>query len=262
MNSINCSSSAGRTNSLALSGASSIVSLPSTSGRRAYGELCVERMCPMRLHTARHVMARAAGKRTATTVSSSLVAVLKDEIKYERESYRRDEFLTQGPPCNFELQDAKGTAAFLLTKQFKDEEITVRVNLDQGDESEEGEDAAELFGGGDDDEDEEEAPVDFMVTIERDGTDVLVFECESNGEYLTIKRVAMHNLLEEEGGVPPYRGPAFNDLDDTLQQAFVDFLEERGVNAVLGWYIRTYMADKTALEYQQWLARVRDFVGQ
>ncbi len=31
-----------------------------------------------------------------------------------------------------------------------------------------------------------------------------------------------------------YTGPAFEQLDDTLQQAFLDYLEERGITAELG----------------------------
>ncbi len=54
----------------------------------------------------------------------------------------------------------------------------------------------------------------------------------------------------------------FSELDDTLQQAFLDYLEERGVTAELGGYLRLLYIDKMAVEYQSWLSRVKDFVGK
>lgn len=52
----------------------------------------------------------------------------------------------------------------------------------------------------------------------------------------------------------------FEELDDTLQQAFLDYLEERGVTAELGGYLRLLTLDKMTLEYQAWLGRVKDFL--
>lgn len=52
-----------------------------------------------------------------SAVSSSLVSVLKDELKYERENYRKDEALLQdGPPSGFELENTPGRKAFYLLK--------------------------------------------------------------------------------------------------------------------------------------------------
>lgn len=60
---------------------------------------------------------------------------------------------------------------------------------------------------------------------------------------------------------PRYTGPVFQELDDTLQQAFIDYLEERGVTAELGEFLRLYALDKMAVEYQGWLGKVKDFVS-
>ncbi|KAG2452173.1 hypothetical protein HYH02_003205 [Chlamydomonas schloesseri] len=197
------------------------------------------------------------------SVAASLVAVLKDEIKYERESYRKEELILSGPPGEFELQDEPGTSAFLLAKKFGKEEIIVRVNLDAQPDYDEDEDEMDEY----EDEEAQSRPVEFVVNIAKPGSwgdeQVLVFECESDGEYLTIHSVSLDNMDgDEEFGAPGYKGPAFQDLDDTLQQAFVDYLEERGVNAYLGEYIRIYLEDKARLEYQSWLGRMRDFIGK
>ncbi|KXZ48015.1 hypothetical protein GPECTOR_31g379 [Gonium pectorale] len=143
---------------------------------------------------------------------------------------------------------------FVLGKRFGNENIVVRVSIDnQPDfDEEEGEEY--------EDEDEEGLPVEFQVNITKeDEEEVLVFECESDGEYLVINRVALDSLDDDEPGMS-YKGPVFENLDDTLQQAFVDFLEERGINSYLGEYIRVYLADKATLEYQQWLGRMRSFI--
>lgn len=235
----------------------SACSMPSTSGR----PLSWHSKTPDANHTCNRSDARnivcADGKRNASSVSNSLVAVLKDEIKYERESYRRSELIIGDPPNDFLLQDTRNSNCFVLAKGFGNEEIIVRVDLDaqasveEDEEDEEGEE-----------EDEEGLPVEFQVTITKGGDDTLLFDCESDGEYLTITRVALENIFEEDDSPPAYKGPIFQDLDDTLQQAFVDFLEERGVNAHLGEFIRVYVEDKATLEYQQWLIRVRDFIGR
>ncbi len=52
----------------------------------------------------------------------------------------------------------------------------------------------------------------------------------------------------------------FTELDDKLQTAFIDYLEERGVNAELGRYIVDYAEDKEQREYMKWLEGVKNFV--
>ncbi|PNW84215.1 hypothetical protein CHLRE_04g225600v5 [Chlamydomonas reinhardtii] len=227
----------------------------STSGRAATWPA---RQCARRGRCS--IIAAASGDKHS--VAASLVAVLKDEIKYERESYRKEELILSGPPGEFELSDEPGTSAFLLAKKFGKEEIIVRVNIDAQPDYDEDEDEMDEY----EDEEAQSRPVDFVVNIAKPswGDDqVVVFECESDGEYLTIHSVSIESMDgDEEFSAPAYKGPAFQDLDDTLQQAFVDYLEERGVNAYLGEYIRVYLEDKARLEYQAWLGRMRDFIGK
>ena len=45
-----------------------------------------------------------------------------------------------------------------------------------------------------------------------------------------------------------------------MLQAFVDYLEERGVTAELGEYIRLLVQDKSSNEYQAWLQKVNNFI--
>jgi complement component 1 Q subcomponent-binding protein len=56
------------------------------------------------------------------------------------------------------------------------------------------------------------------------------------------------------------RSQVFSQLDDKLQQAFVDYLAERGITAELGRYIIEYSADKEQREYMHWLEGVHTFL--
>ncbi len=150
---------------------------------------------------------------------------------------------------------------------------------------------AEQSEGGEEEDDQEELPpVSFRVQVVKDAG-LLTFQCLSNGQYVTITDLALQS--EEDGGAGPqqqqrgrrtraaddeeeeeeeegedseegsdqYVGPPFEELDDTLQQAFLDYLEERGVTAELGRYLQKLLADKAATEYQAWLQRMRDFIA-
>jgi complement component 1 Q subcomponent-binding protein len=132
-------------------------------------------------------------------------------------------------------------------------------DIELGEDGEDGEDA-----------DEDAVPVKFRVSISK-GTSALIFECESDGEYVGINHIAQEPGVpgdgaeeageDEDDGTQVYSGPVFEELDDTLQQAFLDYLEERGITSELGAYLRIMSVDKMAQEYQAWLSRVKDFVS-
>jgi hypothetical protein len=52
----------------------------------------------------------------------------------------------------------------------------------------------------------------------------------------------------------------FTELDEQLRTAFVDYLEERGVNAELGGFVLAYAEDKEQREYMHWLKGVQSFL--
>jgi hypothetical protein len=54
----------------------------------------------------------------------------------------------------------------------------------------------------------------------------------------------------------------FAELDETLQAAFLDYLEERGVTPALGAYLVELVADKLEVEYMNWLGRMSRFVSR
>ena len=52
----------------------------------------------------------------------------------------------------------------------------------------------------------------------------------------------------------------FSELDPRLQEAFTDYLEERGVNAELGQFAMDFSEDKEQREYMNWLKAVQKFL--
>lgn len=52
----------------------------------------------------------------------------------------------------------------------------------------------------------------------------------------------------------------FSELDPKLQQAFTDYLEERGVNADLGRFVMDFAEDKEQRDYMHWLQGVKEFL--
>jgi len=196
--------------------------------------------------------------RKRTPVMEGLCTVLKDELKVEKERYRTPDAVLEGPPTGYELEDRPQSNVLLLTRAYGDEEIYVEVDLDhqkQDDEDEEG-----MY---EDEEDElnELPPVTFLVNVVK-GDRVLGFSCETQGENIVITHVSLNDSgADDEEEFMPYTGPVFTELDDTLQQAFTDYLEERGITAEFGNYLIELVHDKLEVEYMSWLTRVQDFIS-
>ena len=83
----------------------------------------------------------------------------------------------------------------------------------------------------DEDEDDDEdgyasTPVVFAVTVSKGDTS-LGFKCVAGDDVVRVTHVELDDSGEGDQFVP-YTGPVFDELDETLQQAFVDYLDERG----------------------------------
>lgn len=57
-----------------------------------------------------------------------------------------------------------------------------------------------------------------------------------------------------------YRGPDFDDLDMAVQNAFYNYLDDRGINDDFSARIAEFCEAKEQTEYTRWLKNVRDFV--
>ena len=53
----------------------------------------------------------------------------------------------------------------------------------------------------------------------------------------------------------------YSELDEKMQKAFTDYLEERGVDAELGEYLLQAADSKEQKEYLRWLKGIKGFLG-
>jgi hypothetical protein len=187
-------------------------------------------------------------------IGAPLAEALEVEIEHERTNYKQPEELSGGPPAPFTLTESKGDTLMTLTRSYGSETISVDVMVnDQPDEepfeNEEGEMDVDVS-------------VEFVVSCSKGKGQDLVFECKSDGSYLDI----LHVALEEDGDDDDvddafYTGPDFEELDESLQDSFLSFLEERGITPELGEWLMHLVHDKEQREYMYWLEKVKHFVS-
>ncbi len=123
-------------------------------------------------------------------------------------------------------------------------------------------------------EGEEEEPVlsygiNFSATITKDNGDKLVFDCVASEQlqvdavqYVSAKdaKKAGDSAADVDGAL--YGGPVFNHLDETLQNSFLDYLEDRLVDDDLSFFVLSYARHKEQKEYVNWLNKVLEFADK
>ena len=229
---------------------------------------------------------------SSSSESARLSAILRAEIKHEAESYEQSETAKGGPPDGWTLSEREGDCDVYLSKEFgEDEEILVHFSAsDDPMETEYGRDddngVGDVIDEGLGDEDIEE---EFSVTVSKTGSGKqLEFFCVTDGELIEIQHVQYEGfewnegggggeggtgggdddaegegiLFDEEFDDNNYPGPHFEDLDKGVQDAFLSYLEERGINAALADYIVEKRIDKEQKEYTSWLEKVADFLKE
>ena len=181
---------------------------------------------------------------------------------------------------------APGQARFSAVKRFGAQEV--RLDLDctpmpadeeeEGGEGDEGDEAGE--GGapskakehdeeGEDGDDE--APPDgyrMLATIKEAGKATTMQVGCFLGSHLRVHRVTLFPAGKEPppdvvfGGfdeLPLYAGPNFDELDQAVQNAFYEYLADRGVDDALAERLADFAQAKEQSEYVAWLSAARDF---
>ena len=59
-----------------------------------------------------------------------------------------------------------------------------------------------------------------------------------------------------------YEGPNFEDLEENLQEAFFEYLHERGITYDFARYLFNFAIDKEQREYMNWLKDIKSFVSK
>merc|ERR1712151_1238328 len=119
-------------------------------------------------------------------------------------------------------------------------------------------------GEADGEEGFDQEATDFSVTVESKskGSGLAFFCSTQTGEdhRYVIGNVKTFASAEEKDSMSGYNGPEFEDLDDTLQEAFDEYLAEVGMSGEICDFIDATALDKEQREYVQWLKKAQSFL--
>ena len=191
--------------------------------------------------------------------------IIKTEQQMEKEQYEQmttiKKFLDTAPQWKF--TDKDGEVTLKLSRSMEDKDVIVEWQLaspfgnDMGDLNEEGAEA----------QDEEDIPMestDFTITIQdKSGEKGLMYYCQTaagEGHRYMIGNVRSFASAAERDSDASYNGPDFEDLDDTLQESFDEFLAEAGISDEVCDFVDATAVDKEQREYMRWLKNVDSFI--
>ncbi|KAI9207087.1 mitochondrial glycoprotein [Polychytrium aggregatum] len=204
-------------------------------------------------------------------VDRDLSQKLKEELKFETENTETlpdwlKEFQNRG---TFKIEDKPGDREVTLVRHFGNEKISIVFSTDAL--------TADNFI---DQELEEESseepgyPVQLTVLIEKkSGNDdhgaLQLAATVQDGAFFidNISFFESSSLAADTSAEADwqrrgkYSGPVFADLDETLQDTFLKFLEERGFDPVLAEFIPSFVEYKEQKEYINWLHQISGFVS-
>ncbi|KDE03009.1 hypothetical protein MVLG_06477 [Microbotryum lychnidis-dioicae p1A1 Lamole] len=225
---------------------------------------------------------------------SALTAKLAEEINYEQEQAADTinnepdflkEFKNQGV---WEIIDEPGADEVILTRTFGQE--TIRLIFSISDIDAEAPQPPELepqeqdyidtgaspdAGSGGLGDEATESPLDedisiqAAITITKPGGGALSIDTVAQDGIFTINNVTFYkdaHIAMSMGSEADwtrqglYMGPAFENLDEGVQNEFEAFLEERGIDSNLAIFIAELAEHKEQKEYVSWLHNVKEFL--
>ncbi|ANM57729.1 putative mitochondrial glycoprotein [Arabidopsis thaliana] len=103
--------------------------------------------------------------------------------------------------------------------------------------------------------------ITFIVNISKAGaTEALEIMCSAWPDTIEISKLCIRRGINTSPS--SYGGPEFEELDDQLQDALYQFLEERGISDELAVFLHRYMKNKGKAEYVRWMESVKSYVEQ
>eukprot|EP00793_Prasinoderma_coloniale_P003639 PRCOL_00003014-RA len=111
-----------------------------------------------------------------------------------------------------------------------------------------------------DDEDEPARFFTAMVKVERAGGKAMSFQVELEQDSFEVLSAQTPPMDLDAINDQRYLSPEYENLADSVQDAVVAFLAERGMDEeFFGWLFNAAI-DKEEAEYVEWLRRVKDFL--
>ncbi|TBU25472.1 mitochondrial glyco protein [Dichomitus squalens] len=207
----------------------------------------------------------------------ALTQRLAEELKYETEAAPPAEpeflkaFKAQG---TWAIEDTPGLDEVTLTRKFGNEDIRLifsiaDIQTEQEADFEEGQEGVEE-GAEDADAPLHAYPIRCSFSFTKASTPgALTIDamCQEgtfvidNISYYSDAKVGTELTAEADWKRRGYYlGPQFDTLDISLQDEFDKFLQERGINQTLAYFVPEYAEHKEQKEYVSWLKNVKDFV--
>ncbi|XP_056161947.1 uncharacterized protein At2g39795, mitochondrial-like isoform X1 [Syzygium oleosum] len=188
----------------------------------------------------------------------NILRLLRNEIQCELERAPSAKPVDRFGP--FTVDDRPGEQWIRLKRKFGgNEDINIEATMFDGAIP-----ASKTAGGLGEDV---ELHISFVVNITKDkGSNVLEIMCSAWPDSIEINKLLVRGCQRMPSGL--YTGPGFKsviisicrELDDELQDALYDFLEERGVDDELAVFMHQYMANKDKTEFIKWMDTVKHFV--
>ena len=198
------------------------------------------------------------------SAKQNLINCFKQEYDHEEKEYKpisseeKKIFLEQS---GFEFIESATSSRMELRKKTGNYEVSIcyfaRAPMPEEEENQ---------------QEPEEGPsnmVDFQVLINKTGnTNGVLIDAVVMDSKININAVHIANSIKEyhtkflTGRIEPeiYQGPDFSTLDDSLQQAFEDFLNELGVNEEAAAFIEVSSLDKDQQLYMSWLKNAKNIL--
>lgn len=101
--------------------------------------------------------------------------------------------------------------------------------------------------------------INFDVTLTKPSGEKICVTCVASRK-LIVNSVRHLAAGKEISDSEAYGGPVFEQLNEELQDAFYTYLEERGIDDDLCFFILSYSRVKEQVEYAKWLNSVLAFV--
>jgi len=199
---------------------------------------------------------------------NDLVACVEAEKEAALES--EPEFLKEFKSAGiWTIEDTPGSDEITLRRKFGNEHIRLIFSIADL-ESAEDFDPAEDEGGASAESGEPSYPLRCSLTITKPSVSgALSVDAVCQEGVFVVENLSYYNDAKLATDLTPeadwkrrglFIGPQFETLDLNFQEEFEKFLQERGINESLAFFVPEYAHHKEQKEYVDWLGKVKNFV--
>eukprot|EP00927_Polykrikos_kofoidii_P058396 TRINITY_DN5289_c0_g1_i1.p1 TRINITY_DN5289_c0_g1~~TRINITY_DN5289_c0_g1_i1.p1 ORF type:complete len:233 (+),score=45.49 TRINITY_DN5289_c0_g1_i1:52-750(+) len=188
-----------------------------------------------------------ADRHISSAAATSVAKALQAELKHETDNYDQPsetkKFLKSSP---LKFVEKDGDVNLCLEGDMGDKVVRIEWQL-----------SSPVMNEGEDGEEEAEEGVDLAISVENKstGAGITIYGSTMRGEdhrYI-IGNVKCFANAEQRDCLSGYNGPSFEDLDEKLQEALDEYLNEIGMGPELCDFVEAMAADKEQREYIRWL---------